>query len=326
MSERISIVVPVLNERENIQPFFDSLWQVLHESREDFEIVFVDDGSTDGSGALLEVLAARNKRIKLVVFGRNYGQTAALAAGFEYSSGDLLVATDADLQNNPHDIPAILAKLREGYDVVACRREKRQDPWLTRRLPSTLANLLISKVSGVPLSDYGCTLRGYRRSVLEHIRLYGEMHRFLAIYACWVGARVIEIPVTHLPRLHGTSKYGLSRTYKVMLDMITVKMLGGYSTKPMHFFGGAGLLAGAGGVFFAAWTVFDKFFYGVAAHTNPLLLLAVFLVVVGVQFVLLGLIAELLIRTYFESQGKTPYIVRQVWNCGDESNPRRAVR
>ncbi len=213
------------------------------------------------------------------------------------------------------DIPAVLAKLREGYDVVSCWRKERKDAWLTRTLPSRLANLLISRIGGVHLHDYGCTLKGYRRDVVEHIRLYGEMHRFIPIYASWAGAKVGEIAVTHHPRLKGTSKYGLSRTYKVLLDLVTVKMLASYSTKPMYFFGGVGLLACCSGVFFAGWTLLDKVMNGVKAHNNPLLLLAVFLFLLGVQFVLMGLVAELLIRTYFESQGKTPYIVRQTWNC-----------
>jgi glycosyltransferase involved in cell wall biosynthesis len=238
-----------------------------------------------------------------------------MSAGFDFATGSILVPIDADMQNDPRDIPAILAKLREGYDVVSCWRKHRQDPWLTRKLPSFLANFLISKISGVRLHDYGCTLKGYRREVLEHIRLYGEMHRFIPVYASWAGAKVSEIPVRHHARRAGASKYGMNRTFKVILDLITVKMLGSYSTKPMYFFGGVGLVASAAGMGFSLWTLWDKYYNGVKAHNNPLLLLAVFLFLLGVQFILMGLVAELLIRTYFESQGKTPYIVRKIHNC-----------
>jgi glycosyltransferase involved in cell wall biosynthesis len=230
------------------------------------------------------------------------------------------------MQNDPQDIPAILAKLREGYDVVSCWRRNRQDPWLTRRLPSTLANRLISYISGVRLHDYGCTLKGYRREVVRHIRLYGEMHRFIPVYASWAGAKVAEIPVRHHRRLSGSSKYGLNRTFKVILDLITVKMLGSYSTKPMYFFGGVGLMACAGGFLFALLTLLDKYFNQVKAHNNPLLLLAVFLFILGVQFILMGLVAELVIRTYFESQGKTPYIVRRIHEATGVSAPEPAPR
>ena len=241
-----------------------------------------------------------------------------MAAGFDYAAGSILIPTDADMQNDPEDIPAILSKLREGYDVVSCWRQNRQDPWLTRRLPSKLANALISHISGVHLHDYGCTLKGYRREVVEHIRLYGEMHRFIPVYASWAGAKVTEIPVRHHPRLSGSSKYGLSRTYKVILDLVTVKMLGSYSTKPMYFFGGIGLIACGAGSFFALQTLYEKYFNGVKAHNNPLLLLAVFLFILGVQFILMGLVAELVIRTYFESQGKRPYIVRKVLTASND--------
>lgn len=312
MKEKITVIVPVYNERENLEPFVAALTQALEPTGEDYEVLLIDDGSTDGGDAYLASLPAKDVRIHVIQFRRNFGQTAAMAAGFDYASGKILIPIDADLQNDPRDIPKILAKLREGYDVVSCWRQNRQDPWLTRRLPSKLANRLISFISGVRLHDYGCTLKGYRREVVKHIRLYGEMHRFIPVYASWAGAKVAEIPVRHHTRNAGASKYGLNRTFKVVLDLITVKMLGSYSTKPMYFFGGVGLTACAAGFAFALLTLFDKYFNAVKAHRNPLLLLSVFLFLLGVQFILMGLVAELVIRTYFESQGKTPYIVREI--------------
>ncbi len=312
MKEKVSIIVPIYNERMNLEPFVKALTQAMNPTGEDYEVLLIDDGSTDGSDTYLETLPAADPRIKVIQFRRNFGQTAAMAAGFDYAEGSILIPMDADMQNDPRDIPSILSKLREGYDVVSCWRQDRKDPWLTRRVPSKFANLLISRISGVRLHDYGCTLKGYRREVVQHIRLYGEMHRFIPVYASWAGARVAEIPVRHHRRLSGSSKYGLSRTFKVILDLLTVKMLGSYSTKPMYFFGGVGLGACACGLFFALWTLFDKYYNGVKAHNNPLLLLAVFLFLLGIQFILMGLVAELVIRTYFESQGKAPYIVRKI--------------
>ena len=310
--EKVSIIVPIYNERENIAPLLAAIRATMDTSGEGYEIIMVDDGSTDGGETMLDALPAEDHRIRVIHFRRNFGQTAAMAAGFDHATGDILIPLDADLQNDPQDIPAILEKLREGFDVVSCWRKDRQDPWLTRKLPSLLANRLISWISKVRLHDYGCTLKGYRREVMEHVRLYGEMHRFIPVFASWVGARVTEIAVRHHPRRFGQSKYGLNRTFKVILDLITVKMLGSYSTKPMYFFGGGGLLACAGGVFFGILTLLDKYFNQVKAHNNPMLLLAVFLFIIGIQFMLMGLVAELLIRTYFESQGKTPYVIRSI--------------
>ena len=312
MKEKISLIVPVYYECENIAAFADSLRAALDPTGEDYEIVFINDGSTDGSEALLDAMPDADPRIRVIHFRKNFGQTAAMAAGFDHAKGDIMIPLDADMQNDPEDIPAILAKLREGFDVVSCWRKNRRDPWLTRKLPSMLANRLISRISKVPLHDYGCTLKGYRREVMEHVRLYGEMHRFIPVYASWAGASVTEITVRHHPRRFGRSKYGLNRTFKVILDLITVKMLGSYSTKPMYFFGGAGMLACAAGVFFGFWTLYDKYFSQVKAHNNPFLLLASFLFIIGIQFILMGFVAELLIRTWFESQGKTPYIIRNI--------------
>ena len=246
----------------------------------------------------------------MLEFVRNFGQTAAIAAGFEHAQGKIIIPLDADLQNDPRDIPRIMEKLQEGYEVVSCWRRDRKDPWLTRVLPSRLANRLISWISGVHLHDYGCTLKGYRRDIVRHIRLYGEMHRFIPIFATWAGARVTEIPVEHYPRLTGKSKYGMFRTVKVLLDLITVKFLGSYSTKPMYLFGGLGLVSFVGSALLSAATLYQKFFQEVKAHRNPLLLLSIFLAIVGVQFILIGLVAELIVRTYHESQDKPTYILK----------------
>ncbi len=321
MTEMISLIIPAYNERENLQELYESLKKALDATRENYEIIFIDDGSVDGSGLVLEKLAASDTRVRLIQFGRNFGQTAALSAGFNHARGDILVTSDADLQNDPADIPLLLAKLREGYDVISCRRMNRKDPFLTRRLPSMIANHLISRITGLELRDYGCTLKAYRRSAIEHIRLYGEMHRFIPVYAFWAGARVAEIPIRHRPRRSGESKYGLGRIHRVFLDLITVIMLGNYSTKPMYFFGGTGLVACAGGLFCACWTLADKFANDIKAHRNPLLLLAVFLFLLGIQFIFMGLVAELLIRTYFESQNKTTYVIRRMINLEPEHNP-----
>jgi glycosyltransferase involved in cell wall biosynthesis len=322
MADKISIVVPIYNERENIQSFVAALAAAMESTGEEYEVLLINDGSTDGSEALLDQFPEQDPRIRVIHFRRNFGQTAAMAAGFDHASGNLLIPMDADMQNDPQDIPAILTKLREGYDVVSCWRKDRQDAWFSRKLPSWFANKLISYISKVPLHDYGCTLKGYRREVVEHVRLYGEMHRFIPVYASWAGAKVTEIPVQHHPRTFGKSKYGLSRTFKVILDLVTVKLLGSYSTKPMYFFGSIGLFSCLGGLLCSLLTLFDKYFNQVKAHNNPLLLLAVFLFIVGIQFILMGLIAELIMRTYFESQHKTPYIVRRIREnaCKTESD------
>jgi glycosyltransferase involved in cell wall biosynthesis len=304
-------VVPVFNERENLNPLYEQLSEALSSLDLVSEILFVDDGSTDGSTELMRGLAASDPRVRLLEFARNFGQTAAMSAGFHHSRGEVIVPLDADLQNDPRDIPRILAKLEEGYGVISCWRKDRRDPWLSRVFPSRLANFLISIISGVRLHDYGCTIKGYRREVVQHIHLYGEMHRFIPIFASWAGARVAEITVQHHPRRHGRSKYGMLRTVKVLLDLITIKFLGTFSTKPMYAFGGLGFLSFLGGLSLAATTLYMRFFHDVRAHRNPLLLLSVFFFIVGVQFILFGLIAELIIRTYHESQNKPTYILKE---------------
>lgn len=307
----LSVVIPVYNERENLQPLHDSLSDSL--AGRTYELVFVDDGSTDGSLSELERLAGDDpEHVRVVELRRNFGQTAAIAAGIDHSVGELVVLIDADLQNDPTDIPTLLEKLDEGYDVVSGWRRDRKDKFLTRRLPSIVANWLISKVTGVALHDYGCTLKAYRRDVLEGFRLYGEMHRFIPAYAGSVGARITEVQVRHHPRRHGETKYGLDRTIKVLLDLFTVKFLISYALKPIYLFGGTGvalIIPSAGILLFL---LIRRFALQVSVLASPLFAPSVMLVILGFQSILMGFIAELLVRTYHESQAKPTYSVRRV--------------
>ncbi len=314
----VSIIVPIYNEAANLRLLCRRVIEVVERLGQTAEVILIDDGSTDGSTELLRELALQDGRLRVLELVRNFGQTAAMSAGFDYSRGRVIVPLDADLQNDPADIPRILDKLEEGFDVVSCWRVHRRDPW-TRVWPSRVANRLISWLSGVKLHDFGCTLKGYRREVIRHVRLYGEMHRFIPIFAKWAGARVTELPVEHYPRREGRSKYGLLRTIKVPLDLITIKFLESYSNKPMYLFGGLGFLSFLAGAGLSALTLYQKFFEAVKAHRNPLLLLSVFCFMVGVQLILFGLIAELIVRTYHESQGKPTYLVREPLDSDDES-------
>jgi glycosyltransferase involved in cell wall biosynthesis len=277
-----------------------------------YEIIYVDDGSRDGSLELLRSLAEREPEVRVIRFRRNFGQTAALAAGMEHARGDILVFLDADLQNPPSEIPKVLAKLDEGYDVVSGWRKNRQDGALMRKLPSRIANGLISWVSGVHLHDYGCTLKAYRREVMENVRLYGEMHRFIPAYAVWAGATITELPVEHRARAAGVSKYGINRTIKVILDLLTLKFLSSYSTTPIYLFGGMGAVSMCLSGLVMLLVVYQKFFESLNMNRNPLLLLAGLLALTGVLLITQGLLAELVMRTYHESQGKTPYVIREI--------------
>lgn len=322
----LSVIVPIFNEEENIPPLHQELREVLDGLGEPYEIVYVDDGSSDRSFALLRAIAEAEPLVQVLQLRRNFGQTAALAAGIDASVGDALVFMDGDRQNDPHSIPEMLAKLEEGYDVVSGWRKDRHDPALTRKLPSRLANKLISAVSGVHLNDYGCTLKAYRREVIENVRLYGEMHRFIPAYAAWYGARIAELPVNHRPRVAGKSKYGLSRTLKVLLDLLTLKFLSDYSTKPIYLFGSLGatsLVAGGGAMLLA---LYQLLFEDVKAHRNPVVLLGVLFLFLGVQLITSGLIAELLSRTYHESQQKPTYSIRTRLRGGEEVRQRRNGR
>lgn len=314
MSDKLSILIPVYNEAKNIRPLYQALVSTLKDLPRDYEILFVDDGSADETPHFLRQLAEENPRVKALFFRRNYGQTAALSAGFHYASGEIIIAMDGDLQNDPIDIPRLLARLDEGYDVVSGWRRERQDPLLTRRIPSIWANKIISWISGVPLKDYGCTLKAYRASFVKNIHLYGEMHRFIPLYAHTMGARITEIPVTHHFRREGRSKYNTSRTFKVLLDLITVKFLGTYSTKPIYLFGGLGIFCVFLGLLASIVTLIQKFAYRIWVHRNPMISISIFFLLVGFQFVMMGLLAEIMTRIYHESQNHPTYWVRETAN------------
>ncbi|HEU4595343.1 MAG TPA: glycosyltransferase family 2 protein [Pyrinomonadaceae bacterium] len=306
----ISVFLPVLNEEPNLRPLHLKLDESLASLGRTAEIIYVDDGSTDGSLEVLRELAARDPRVRVIALRRNYGQTAAMAAGIDAARGHVLIPMDADLQNDPVDISRLLDKLDEGFDVVSGWRKERQDKMVTRKIPSAIANWIISFIGGVKLHDYGCSLKAYRREFLKDVRLYGEMHRFIPIYASWVGARVTEIPVRHHARTMGQSKYGLSRTFKVMLDLMTIKFMASYHTKPIYVFGLFGFSSFLISLSAMVWAVFRKL-DGESFIRNPLLNIAIVMFAVGVQFILMGLLAEMLVRTYHESQAKTVYTVRE---------------
>src|SRR4029077_10507406 len=321
---KLSVVVLVFNEAESIAPLHEEIIGVLEGMDVHYEVVYIDDGSRDGSTERLAQLALTDSHVRVVSFRRNFGQTAAVQAGIDNARGEILVFMDGDLQNDTHHIPRLLQKMDEGYDVVSGWRKDRQDD-AARVLPSRIANWIIARVTGVPLNDFGCTLKAYHRDVIQDVKLYGEMHRFIPVYASWVGARITEMPVHHRPRSFGKSKYSLSRTSRVLLDLMTVKLLGSYSTKPIYFFGFAAFGLWALSFVFAAIVIIQKLLPPYPyAHNNPLLLLAVFLAIVGVQFILMGLLAELSIRPYHESQNKTTYVVREI--IEGDSSARAAPR
>jgi len=311
----LSVISPVYNEEESVVLLHQAVTRALEPLALQWELVLVDDGSTDGSVKQLEALAAQDpQHVRVVELRRNFGQTTAIAAGIDHSQGEIVVLIDADLQNDPADIPMLLEKLNEGYDVVSGWRVNRQDTYITRTLPSHIANGLISRVTGVHLHDYGCTLKAYRREVITGFRLYGEMHRFIPVYAKWVGAKIIEVPVQHHPRRFGKAKYGLERTIKVILDLFTVKFLNTYSSKPIYLFGGLGVLLILAAVIVLLVLIGLRIFAGEHMIRSPLLILSVMLVILGFQSILQGLIAEMLVRTYHESQNKLTYTVRKTFN------------
>lgn len=311
---RLSVVVPIYNEAESIPQLFEQLNGVLRTLPGDSEIIAVDDGSRDGSFAILRTLAAEHPHLRVIRFRRNFGQTAAFSAGFDAARGDVVVTIDADLQNDPNDIPRLLEKVEEGFDVVSGWRERRQDAFISRTLPSRLANALISTVTGVHLHDYGCSLKAYRSEVVKNIQLYGELHRFIPAIASWQGVAVTEIPVHHEPRRYGSSKYGIGRTLRVLLDLLTVRFLLSYGTRPMQIFGTLGLLSVLGGILINIYLVVLKLLTNADIGSRPLLLLGVLLIILGFQFISLGLIGELVVRVYYEAQNKPIYVVREELN------------
>ena len=314
----LSIVIPAFNEEESLTPLCEKLIEALTAFGRSFEIIFVNDGSTDNSYRVLCGLADRDERVKVINFRRNFGQTAAMSAGFDHARGRTIVPMDADLQNDPADIPLLVNKLDEGYDVASGWRKDRQDKEVLRKLVSRIANRLIALMTGVNLHDSGCSLKAYRAEVLKGTRLYGEMHRFLPALANLMGARICEVPVTHYPRRFGKSKYGFKRIIKVLLDLITVKFLSDFSTKPLYMFGGFAVVLFAGAVLAGAETLWERFRYGVYVHNNPVILIAVFLAILSANFLVMGLLAELIVRTYHESQAKPIYHIRETRNLEPE--------
>lgn len=309
----LSVVVPVFNEVENIPSLHKEITQVL-EGRFDYEVIYVDDGSTDRSEECLSQIVAGDSHARLICFRRNFGQTAALSAGFHYAKGHIIVPLDGDGQNDPVEIPRLVEKLKEGYDIVSGWRKDRQDNTVTRTWPSRVANWLIGRITGVRLHDYGCTLKAYRAESLKAIRLYGEMHRFIPALASWGGEKVTEMEVHHRPRTRGKTKYGLSRMFKVILDLITIKFLSSFSTKPIYVFGGLGVLCLLGSFLSGLAVLYMKYLHSSALsmNRNPLLIMSLMLMTTGIQFVLMGLLAEILVRTYHESQDRPIYVIEKV--------------
>lgn len=315
----LSLIIPVYNEQDNLPLLFEAIYQTMKPLRETWEVILVDDGSRDDSLSVLETYAKKDaEHVRVISFRRNFGQTAAIAAGLDYSQGDIIVLLDADMQNDPADIPMLLDKLDEGYDLVSGWRKQRKDNAVTRNFPSMMANKLISWVTGVELHDYGCTLKAYRREVLEGFRLYGEMHRFIPVFADSVGARIAEVVVNHHPRRFGKTKYGLERTLKVILDLFTVKFLVSFSSKPIYLFGGAGMGLMVISAIIMIYLFIRRIFFLVGVTGSPLFQTSVMFFILGFQSMLMGLIAELLVRTYHESQRKLTYTVRTRINLDDD--------
>jgi len=310
----LSVVIPAYNEEENVPILYEKLKKVLDGLGQDYEIIFVDDGSTDGTYQRLKQLAEKDSRLKIIRFKRNYGQTAAMSAGFEHAKGNVIITLDADLQNDPEDIPLLLEKLEEGYHVVSGWRKDRKDPFLSRKLPSMIANWLISKITGVHLHDYGCTLKAYRAEVVKDLELFGDMHRFLPALTKRRGAKITEVVVRHHPRMFGRSKYGIGRTVRVLLDIMLVKFLNEYINKPLYMFGSVGFLLLGLGLFSLFYLIFLKLFLEEPIGRRPLLILSVLLILAGIQLISTGLLAELLVRIYYRTKDTKPYVIQEKIN------------
>lgn len=308
----LSIVIPIYNERESVDRLYKELDKSLLKLGIDYEVIFIDDGSVDGTYNKLLEIHKKNSSYKIIRFRRNFGQTSAISAGFNYSKGDAIITLDADLQNDPQDIPVMLNKLNEGYDIVSGWRKNRKDKAITRRFPSVIANKIISKLTGVYLHDYGCTLKAYKREVVKNIELYGEMHRYIPAVASWMGVKVAEIPVTHHSRKFGKSKYGISRTIRVILDIITIKFLLSYSQRPIQIFGLVGLFSGTVGSIITAYLIIMRIFFNQGLADRPLFILSIFMIFIGIQLITMGLLAEITMRIYHEAQEKPTYVIKDI--------------
>lgn len=308
---KVSVVVPIYNEEENIPHLYERLVKALDNQDFAYELIFVNDGSNDRSLELLKNIHQKDERVMVLSFRKNFGQTAAFSAGFDYATGDVIVTIDGDLQNDPDDIPRLIKMIKD-YDIVSGWRKDRKDPFFSRRLPSQIANKLISLVTGVQLHDYGCSLKAYRRNVLEHIHLYGEMHRFIPAVASQYGVKIAEVVTTHHPRLYGKSKYGISRTFKVLLDLIMIKFFQTFFTKPLRAFGSLGVGSFFVGLVLALKLTYDKFFLGKDIGGRPLLNLSILLMIIGVQLVVMGILGEYLVRIYYETQSKKTYYLKEI--------------
>jgi glycosyltransferase involved in cell wall biosynthesis len=310
LDPELSIVIPLYNEAENVEPLYAELSAALAETGRSYEVLIVDDGSRDDSFARLKAVHARDARWRIIRFRRNFGQTAGFSAGIAAARGAIVITSDADLQNDPRDIPKLLAKMDEGYDIVSGWRVNRKEPFFSRRLPSMIANRMISGATGVVLHDYGCSLKAYRSEVIKNVHLYGELHRFIPALASWMGVTVAEAPVNDRPRRFGKSKYGISRTFRVLLDLITVRFMLGYANRPLQVFGRLGLISAGLGMLFGLYLIFVKLVLGQNIGSRPLLIFAVLLVILGVQMISMGLLAEMIMRTYHEVQDKPIYVIR----------------
>ncbi|MEK7531791.1 MAG: glycosyltransferase family 2 protein [Patescibacteria group bacterium] len=312
---KLSLIFPVYNEAESLPEFFERVLYTMKENRYEYEIIAVDDGSKDGSFGVLKNLAQKDRRIKIISFRTNAGQTAALRAGIDHAMGEVIIAMDSDLENHPEDIPLLLAQIEAGFDVVSGWRKNRwQGQFFRRQIPSRIANALISMITGVKLNDYGCTFKAYRREAIQEVPLYGEMHRFIPAYAAWRGAKVIEVPVQHTPRQFGKTKYGISRTFRVLLDLLLMKFLHKYKDRPIHFFGGFGLLFFFLGFLSGMTAVFLRLFFNLHFVQTPLPILTALLLIMGLNFILIGIVAEMLMRTYYETKGERPYLIKETLN------------
>lgn len=318
----ISVIIPLFNEAENLEPLYTHLTTALEALGKTYEIILADDGSTDESLSILRRLSEQDSRLRVIVLRKNFGQSAAFSAGFDFARGDVIITLDGDLQNDPADIPLLLEKIDQGYDIVSGWRIDRKDSFFFRQLPSRIANVLISMVTGVKLHDYGCSLKAYRHDVVKNIKLYGEMHRFIPALASWMGVQVVEVPVRHAPRKAGESKYGLNRITRVIMDLIAVKFLVGYGTRPIQIFGLLGAVSLILGTALGIYLSFLKFCFGHPLRDRPLLLLVVLLVILGIQLVTMGLLGELVTRTYYETQDKPTYMIKEVFYSNSAEKPR----